>query len=143
MIRAILFILFLLVLVIAYLRYFEYKALYYPTKDFDVSPKDMGSSYEDIYINTKDGIRINAWFIPADGSEYTILYLHGNGGNISNRLDKIAILNELGCNAFIIDYRGFGRSSGCPSEKGLYNDAEAAYDHLINVRGISSQKIVL
>ncbi|MFH1782490.1 MAG: alpha/beta hydrolase [Candidatus Omnitrophota bacterium] len=143
MIKGILFILLLAILVFAYLRYFEYSSLYYPTRDFGGTPDDIGLKYEDVYFETKDGVRINAWFVPSTGSRFVILFLHGNGGNISNRLDKIAILNEIGCDVFIIDYRGYGRSSSRPSEEGFYIDAESSYDHLINKKNIPSQKIVL
>jgi len=104
-------------------------------KDIEFTPAIAGLAYDDIYIDTFDGERLNAWFIPGEDSMYTILFCHGNGGNISHRIDKIEILHELGFDIFIFDYRGYGKSSGRPSEKGFYKDVQAAYDYLVDEKG--------
>lgn len=106
-------------------------------------PSVMGLTYEDIYMDTEDGLRLNAWFIPAKDSKFTILFCHGNGGNISHRIDKIEILNKLGLNVFIFDYRGYGKSNGRPSERGLYKDALASYEYLVSKKGISKEHIIV
>jgi pimeloyl-ACP methyl ester carboxylesterase len=72
-----------------------------------------------------------------------VLFLHGNAGNISHRLDRINIFHTLGVSSLLIDYRGFGNSTGQPSEQGTYRDARAAYDYLIQERGISPRQIVI
>ena len=80
---------------------------------------------------------------PGPQARGTLLYLHGNGGNIGDRLDRIAVFRRLGLNTLIIDYRGYGASSGEPSEAGTYRDALAAWDHLTRVRGESPERIVV
>jgi fermentation-respiration switch protein FrsA (DUF1100 family) len=97
-----------------------------------------------VYIDTIDGQKINAWFIPAkDEALFTVLFSHGNGGNISHRMDKIIILHRLGLNVFIYDYRGYGKSRGRPSEEGIYLDAIAAYNYLVKERGSNENSILL
>ena len=101
--------------------------IYYPTRDMAAPP----DRYEDVWLTTSDGVRINGWFVPAiSNSNLTVLFCHGNAGNLSHRSEKIAILRELGANVFIFDYRGYGRSEGKPDEQGTYRDALAAYQHL-------------
>ncbi len=109
----------------------------------DLTPDAINLSFEDVYIETEDRIKINGWFILFDNAKYTVLFLHGNAGNISHRLEKIQIFHDLGLNLFIIDYRGYGRSQGRPSENGIYLDAKAAYDYLLNQRKIKPEQIIL
>ncbi|MBN1531452.1 MAG: alpha/beta hydrolase [Spirochaetes bacterium] len=104
--------------------------LYFPTSEIRHTPDEAGMPYEDLYIQSTGGIRINAWWVPARDARYTILLCHGNGGNISHRIGKIEILHGQGFNVFIFDYRGYGRSDGTPSEQGLYDDAACAWKHL-------------
>ena len=87
--------------------------------------------YEDVYFTTSDGVKLNGWFIPAPIEPAgTIIYCHGNAGNISHRLEILKMLNNLGVNVLIFDYRGYGKSKGSPSEKGTYLDALAAYEYI-------------
>lgn len=122
-------------------RFLEHKSLYFPFRAIDATPADIGLDHEEIDIMTADGIRLSAWFIPSKESRAILLFCHGNGGNISHRLEKIFILNRLGLDILIFDYRGYGKSSGSPSEEGLYADAAAAYDYMVN-RGVPPQKII-
>jgi len=133
--------LFLLVLFI-YAKYIEFKGVYYPSKNIEYFPSAAGLSFEDIYISTEDGVKINGWFIPNPGAKYTLLLFHGNAGNIGNRVDKINLLSRIGLNVFIIDYRGFGRSQGRANEAGLYRDAQASYAYLLNTRKIKPELII-
>ena len=96
-----------------------------------------------MYVATKDGVKINGWFIPYNNATYTLLFSHGNAGNIAHRLDKIVMLHKMGLNIFIFDYRGYGNSQGKPSEKGLYLDAETAYGYLLDTRNIAPEHIIL
>lgn len=137
-----LFTIVILILLFFFIRFLEQKSLYFPFRKIEVTPKDTGLVYDDISITTKDGIQISAWFIPAESSRATVLFCHGNGGNISHRLEKIRILHDIDLHVFIFDYRGYGTSTGSPSENGLYLDAEAAYDFLVNEKGIPSDEIV-
>lgn len=123
--------------------FLEQKSLYYPEKKISGTPKDLGIVYEDVYFKTSDGQTLNGWFTPAKGAEVTVLYCHGNAGNICDRLHKVQFFHELGMNFFIYDYRGYGLSSGTPSEKGLYKDAQAAYDYLLSRPDVDKDKIVI
>jgi len=130
------------VLLFFVLRFLEYESLYFPFRDIEYTPKDTGLDYEDVNLTTKDGIRISGWFIQSESPRATVLFCHGNGGNISHRLDKITILRGLDLDVMIFDYRGYGTSKGRPSESGLYLDAEAVYDYLVNEKKVSPRKIV-
>jgi fermentation-respiration switch protein FrsA (DUF1100 family) len=99
--------------------------------------------YEDVFFKTADGKKIHGWFLQNNASDKVILYFHGNAGNLSYRLDTIGLLYSLPANIFAIDYHGFGRSEGKPSEKNLYLDAEAAYDYLIRHKGFLPSQIVV
>ena len=113
-----------------------------PGRQLEATPEAVGLDYEDVWLDTSDGVRIHSWFVPADSTR-TVLYFHGNAGNISHRLYTIQQLHELGRSVFIIDYRGYGESDGKPDEDGLYRDAEAAWQYLTDVRGIAAEDIVV
>lgn len=132
-----------LIFLITYIKYVEYRGLYYPAREIEFYPDTIGLKFEDIYITTEDGIKINGWFIWNPESRYTLLFCHGNAGNIGNRIDKINLLSGINLNIFIIDYRGFGKSEGRLHEKGLYLDAEASYDYLLNSRNIKQEQIII
>jgi fermentation-respiration switch protein FrsA (DUF1100 family) len=72
-----------------------------------------------------------------------VLFFHGNGGNVSHRLEKLAVFRDIGADTLIIDYRGYGRSSGTPSEQGIYRDARAAYQWLTTTRRVDPDRIVV
>lgn len=143
MYKFILFSVLIVVLIFIYVKYIESRSIFLPTRELEFNPGYINLAFEDIYIKTDDGLKINGWFIPANNPKYTVIFFHGNGGNIGHRLEKISLLNKIGINNFIIDYRGYGRSQGKPSEAGLYLDAKAAYDYLINVRKINPENIIL
>jgi len=128
-------------LIVAYLRYIEKHSLFYPEKEVKFFPSDAGLSFKDVYFESRDGHKLNGWFIPRENARYTVFFAHGNAGNISHRLEKLRFFGQFGCNVFIFDYRGYGKSEGNPSEKGLYADIRAAYDYLIS-QGITADKII-
>lgn len=134
------------VVVVAALRLlllmFERANLYFPYRKIEATPGEIGLTYEDVTITTSDGVAIHGWFVPAAGSRRGILFFHGNAGNISHRLDTLRIFHDLGLNTLIIDYRGYGRSKGRPSEKGIYRDAEAAYDYLASRPELDGDSLV-
>jgi len=117
--------------------------LYHPVPELRGTPADVGLSYESVYLGTVDGKRLGAWWIPSGAPRGVLLYCHGNGGNISALLDSIRVYNRLGLDLFVFDYRGYGESSGSPSEQGLYRDVEAAWNYLEQIRRINPQKIVV
>jgi len=117
--------------------------LYFPTTTLQATPEDAGLSYEDVWLSSKDGLRLHGWYVPAAEAAPVLLFFHGNAGNISHRLSSIRVFHDLGLSVLIIDYRGYGQSEGRPSEPGLYQDAEAAWRYLRDERGVPAQRIVL
>ncbi len=122
---------------------YEPTVIYFPTKEIRQDPSSVALAYEDVFITTEDGVKINGWFVRNNTAKKVILLLHGNGGNISSRLPIIKLLNNLPANVFIIDYHGYGRSGGKPSEQNLYLDAKAAYDFLINQKKYLPEQIIV
>ncbi|MGM0737685.1 MAG: alpha/beta hydrolase [Bacteroidota bacterium] len=132
---------YLIILLLMYL--FQAAFIYFPTKSILATPEDRGMAYEDVYMYTDDGIRLHGWYVPAKQARGSLLFFHGNAGNISGRLESISIFHELELNVFIIDYRGYGRSEGKPSENGTYQDAVAAWRYLTEVQDKNPGKIIL
>ena len=114
-----------------------------PGRELDMTPAAAGLEYEDAWIDTEDGERLHGWFIPALDARGTLLFFHGNAGNISHRLDSVRIFERLGMNVLLVDYRGYGQSSGTPGEQGTYHDAEAAWNYLVKERGVPPEQIVV
>jgi fermentation-respiration switch protein FrsA (DUF1100 family) len=137
------------VLLIAYsvlgwtLYFRQPKFLYCPVREVTYTPDELGLDFENVFFRTADGLRLNGWYIPDEKREFTVLFCHGNGGNIMHRLDSINILYNLGLNCFIFDYRGYGNSEGKPSEEGTYLDAMAAYKWLREEKKISANNIII
>jgi fermentation-respiration switch protein FrsA (DUF1100 family) len=117
--------------------------VFFPTKPLAANPRDWGLDYEDVTLTTDDGVGLHGWLIPAPSSRRTLLFFHGNAGNISHRGDSIAIFHRLGLDVLIVDYRGYGLSGGAPSERGLDRDAHAAWRLLTQERGVSADNIVI
>jgi len=133
----------LLVLALGIAVMIEDRFIYYPTADFVATPDQFQLTYEDLDLPTADGGRIHGWYItPEDEPRAYLLFSHGNGGNISGRLDLAAELVERGSAVLMYDYRGYGKSPGVPGEEGLYTDAEAALAALVERAG-GPDKVVL
>lgn len=129
-----------------YLYVFQGHYVYFPdlpSRQVAATPADVGLAFEAVRLSTSDGETLAGWFIPAPTARGTLLYLHGNGGNIGHRLDPITVFHRLGLNIFIIDYRGYGDSTGKPSEEGTYQDALAAWKYLTQQERIMPERIVL
>lgn len=114
-----------------------------PGRQLEATPRDAGFDHVDVNFETADGLSLHGWYVYAHKPRGTVLFLHGNAGNISHRLDSIAIFHELGLDTFIIDYRGYGQSEGKPSEEGTYRDAEAAWQYLVTQRGEDPARIIM
>lgn len=114
-----------LALLWAGLRGFENLNLYIPSREHGAHPGTYRLPYEDVWLEAADGGRAHAWFIPGPGPRVAVVF-HGNAGNISNRLEKAQALRRAGLSVLLFDYRGYGKSPGRPSERGLYADGEAA-----------------
>jgi len=125
--------------------------LYYPDisgRQLVATPKSRGMDYENVELVTSDNIKLHGWFVFSDTAADnlntgTVLFFHGNAGNISHRLDSIELFRRLGLNVFIIDYRGYGQSMGNTSETGTYRDAEAAWRYLTKNRSIKENTIII
>ena len=117
--------------------------IFFPYTGLDQTPAEWGFGYEDVLMDTADGLRLHGWYIPHPESKRTLLFFHGNAGNISHRGASVEIFHRLGLNVFIFDYRGYGQSQGRPSETGLYEDARAAWNYLTRERGLRQEDIIL
>jgi fermentation-respiration switch protein FrsA (DUF1100 family) len=125
---------------------FQSRLVYFPnvpSRAVGPGPGSIGLTYESVEILTEDGIRLDAWYVPVRKPRGTVLFFHGNAGNISHRLDSLRVFNQLNLATLIFDYRGYGRSEGVVSEQGIYRDAEAVWHHLTEERGIPPAEIVL
>lgn len=116
--------------------------IFYPEKEFWTLPTDRGMEYEDVFLSCPDGVTIHGWFLPGRG-ETTLLFFHGNGGNISHRVEKVYLLCYPEISALLIDYHGYGMSGGRPSEESCYLDAMVSWEYLTQKRQIPPKKIVL
>jgi len=115
-----------------------------PSRAIEATPQSAGLSFEGVEFAADDGVRLHGWYLPGPGNaRATLLFCHGNAGNISHRLDSLKTFHDLGLAVFIFDYRGYGNSAGTASERGTYLDAEAAWHHLTDERGIPPEEIVL
>ena len=127
------------------LYFFQSHLVFYPEagREIVAAPSHVGLPYKDVRLTTDDGLSLHGWFIPAAEARGTVLFLHGNAGNISHRIDTLQMFHRLGYSTLIFDYRGYGSSGGTPSEQGTYRDAEAAWRYLTEQRRIPSCRIVL
>lgn len=107
------------------------------------TPADVGMDFEEVWLDTADGERLHAWWLPHPQARASVLFSHGNAGNISHRMDSLRIFHELELNVLIYDYRGYGNSSGRPSEEGTYRDARAAWDWIVNAAAVAPDEVFL
>jgi fermentation-respiration switch protein FrsA (DUF1100 family) len=109
--------------------------------DWQLPPNSL---VEDIYLTSADGTTIHGWWYPRPGSSGAVVYFHGNAGNLSWRGNSLAVLHDqLGESVLIVDYPGYGKSGGSPSEAGCYAAADAAYDWLTKTQKISSENVLI
>lgn len=105
----------------------DHTFIFFPTRDIAMTPQGAGLTYEDVFFTASDGVQIHGWFVPGKPQAPVVLFFHGNAGNISHRVDNLYLFHQnLGVSVFIIDYRGYGHSSGKASEEGTYADARGA-----------------
>jgi fermentation-respiration switch protein FrsA (DUF1100 family) len=114
-----------------------------PGRALTATPDDIGLEYENVSLATSDDERLHGWYVPATDRRGVVLFFHGNAGNISHRLDSIGTFHQLGLDTLIIDYRGYGQSTGKTSEQGTYLDAQAAWNYLVDERGIPADQIII
>lgn len=136
-------------LIVTLLAVFQSRLVYFPDmeRELAATPQSVGLDYEPVDLRTEDGETLHGWWLPPPGSgrpsRGTVLFFHGNAGNISHRLDYLRMFHRLGYATLAIDYRGYGRSTGSPSEKGTYRDALAAWRWLGQARKVKPQDIVI
>ncbi|MBI5901822.1 MAG: alpha/beta hydrolase [Rhodocyclales bacterium] len=134
---------------LAALIYFRQDALVFQAamdRGFQATPASMGLRFDSLTLTTDDGEKLDAWHVPARntaGARALVIVFHGNAGNVGHRLDYLRMFHDLGYASLIFDYRGYGRSSGQPSEDGTYLDAAAAWRHGTQTLGYPATKIVL
>jgi len=130
-------------MVLVYFRQTGY--IYYPEKVVDLDPSNIRLAFRDVSLATADGETITGWYVPAanEADAPVLLFLHGNAGNIAGRLGSIQTFHDLGLNVFIIDYHGYGNSTGKPTEKGTDLDADAAWEYLTGELGIAPERIIV
>lgn len=147
-----------------FLRWFEGANLYFPSREHEAHPGTYGLPYEDLLLAAEDGGRPHAWFLDAAapsksrlplpppleaealslpaGPRPVAVMFHGNAGNISHRLDKARALRGMGLSVLLFDYRGYGKSAGRPSERGLYLDGDAAVREALRRVGGDARRLV-
>jgi pimeloyl-ACP methyl ester carboxylesterase len=134
------------------LRSYEQSYVFHPSTTLTRTPQDIDLPFDSVILAAADEVNIHGWFIPEHPSEEenpvrdvapSLLFFHGGDGNCSDRLQKIRLFHDIGFDVFIIDYRGYGKSGGMPSERGLANDALAAYSYLVEKRGVKPQRLYL
>jgi fermentation-respiration switch protein FrsA (DUF1100 family) len=130
---------------VALVYVFQERLLYYPNmgREIVATPAAAGLAYDDFTIGTEDGEKLSAWWVPVPSPKGAVLLLHGNAGNISHRIDYAVMFRRLGYATLLVDYRGYGRSSGTPTEHGTYRDADAAWRWLTQTRGWKARDIVV
>jgi fermentation-respiration switch protein FrsA (DUF1100 family) len=117
--------------------------IFFPQSRFDFRPEEFQLQHKEVFFNTEDDKRLHGWFFPGEKVSPVILHFHGNAGNISHRLHLVQPFLGKGFSFFLFDYRGFGKSAGRPSEKGLYKDGFAAWTYLVEKEKITPERLVL
>ena len=101
-----------------------------------------GLPLEDVWLPVDDEVTVFGWFVDAGPTKPVLLWCHGNAGNVSHRLENIRLLYQRGISVLIFDYRGYGRSTGTPTEVGFYQDALVCYDYLVHERHVSPERLI-
>lgn len=135
------------------LYHYQDTLLYFPeqpvtSRVYVQNPAILGFPFENLYLKTQDGLKINAVFLKHSpqfqSSVPTVLFFHGNAGNIGHRLANArSWYSYCGCNVFLVEYRGYGKSEGSPSEQGFELDSEAAFSYLMSRTDIDTNKVVV
>jgi len=123
--------------------FLQSRLMYFPDSTDLGSPDDLGLSYRDVTLRTEDGLSLHGWFLPGEAGNPALLFCHGNAGNITGRLESLAVFRRMGLSVLIFDYRGYGTSEGSPSEGGTYADATAAWRYLTEEAGFDSSRVVV
>ena len=136
------FAVYLLIMLLSFV--FQERMVFFPDPNLTASPADIGLAYEDVWLTNADGYTLHGWYVqgPKTDTRCTALFVHGNAGNISHRLDMLKVIHDLGLHCLIFDYQGYGQSQGSPTEQGLYMDAETAWNWLVGSKDVHGEEIV-
>lgn len=147
--RFIIYSAFIILFIVIFPKFIEKRLIFHPDRgNHSITPDVYGLEYDDVTFRTEDGLNLNGWFVPGKKSSsvedlHTLLWFHGNAGNINNRLENIKMLHDrVPVNVFIVDYRQYGKSEGKVSEQGTYIDAGAALTYLHSRKDINHEKII-
>ncbi len=126
---------------------FQERLVFLPSSAMIATPAQTGMSYEEVWFESENGRSLHGWFIPANpeadlNEAVTILFCHGNAGNISGRVSLMQTYHAAGFNVFIFDYQGYGKSEGRPNETNILKDGLAAWDFLVDEVGADPEMIL-
>lgn len=131
-------------LVMLFAMFFEDSLIYFPLPYPAGDWQPGGLAFEDAWFEAADGTRLHGWYVPREAPLATILFCHGNGGNVTHRVEKLRALNRVaGASVLVFDYRGYGRCEGHPNEEGVLADARAARAWLAQRAGVPEKEIVV
>ncbi len=117
--------------------------VFFPDPVLVGTPADYGLEYEEVWFTAADGVRLHGWWLPRPGAP-TLIWFHGNGGNISHRIDGLKLLHDVTqVQVFIFDYREYGKSEGSINREGTYMDTAAAYRYVTRTRQVPPSEVVL
>src|SRR5215831_7986994 len=132
------------VLLLLMVRVFDRRMIFFPDYpgrlEGDWHPQTLDP--EDVWLTSSDGTKVHCWWISEPNARYTFLAFHGNASNIANRAPTYEFLRMLPANVLALEYRGYGKSEGRPSEAGIYRDAEAAYRYLVTTKRLDPRFII-
>jgi len=132
------------VLILLVIRAFESRFVFFPNYPgrLDGNWHPAGLPVQDVWLHTADGVKLHAWWIPNPQAQFTFLAFHGNASNIANRTEAYGFLHATPGNVLAVEYRGYGHSEGAPGEAGIYRDADAGYQYLIDVQHLRPNSII-
>jgi fermentation-respiration switch protein FrsA (DUF1100 family) len=139
------FLLFLLIgylFIVGLLTLLQDQLIFHPSAELWDTPERLGLEWSEHRVKTSDGVMLHGWLIGDPSDKPTIVYSHGNAGNISGRVDIAGSIANQGAAVFLYDYRGYGKSDGTPSEEGIYRDGEAVVQYLMDELSIPEQKMI-
>ena len=116
---------------------------FHPDRTYAVPAESLPAGTEDLFLETEDGVRIQALHLRHPSSKILTIYFHGNAGNVYHRLPDLQRLRSFGSSVLAVGYRGYGKSEGSPSEPGIYGDARAAFAYATGPLGYPPSRIVL
>ena len=126
----------------AFLYFNQKNYIFFPSSDYVLPSRNFG--VEEVFFETSDGVKLHGWWMETSGAEKTVLFFHGNAGNLSHRGFQFEIFKKLGVSGFMFDYRGYGKSEGViKSEEDLYLDGDAAFDFLVMENGVDVGDVVV